>query len=614
MIRVRYKPGRPKFVSLQKAEIMRRLLLLLFIFSTFQVVAQEELLAKQYFEEGSFSKAILFYEKLSKSNPGRSDFAENLVKCYQQLEQYDKAISFLTDRINSRAAFPTTYIDLGYTYLLKDGELAALPWYEKALSFIEDHPNTGYAIGYTFQRYTLLDYALRAYRRSMELNLDLDFNLQIAQIFGEQGNIPEMLEAYLDVIARRPGVQGNVLRALEDFISDNPQDANNLAFKRILLTRAQRTPNPMWNEFLSWMLVRQGQFAPALIQEKAIYKRLPEIGLQRIAELGDLAEEAGQWDIADKAFGFVVSESPQSTARLRARLRQIHLMELPANPNLDAIQKGFTELLEAYPLSPEYLSLYLAYAEFLAYQLERSDEGVALLKQALELPLSDYASGLIKLKLGDLLVFSSKFNEGLIQYTQVQKRLKNDVMGQEARFKVARTSFYKGDFDWALTQLKVLRESASQLIANDAMSLSLIISDNSLQDSTQTALRAYARADLLAYQNKTEEAIKTLEIILANHKGEAIEDEALLRHAALLDAKGDFEGAELSYRKIITFFGQDILADDAHYALAELYKNQLNNPAAAMEQYQEIIYHFQDSYFFPDARKKYRALRGDSLN
>ena len=236
------------------------------------------------------------------------------------------------------------------------------------------------------------------------------------------------------------------------------------------------------------------------------------------------------------------------------------------------------------------------------------------MKQALELPLSDYASGLIKLKLGDLLVFSSKFNEGLIQYTQVQKRLKNDVMGQEARFKVARTSFYKGDFDWALTQLKVLRESASQLIANDAMSLSLIISDNSLQDSTQTALRAYARADLLAYQNKTEEAIKTLEIILANHKGEAIEDEALLRHAALLDAKGDFEGAELSYRKIITFFGQDILADDAHYALAELYKNQLNNPAAAMEQYQEIIYHFQDSYFFPDARKKYRALRGDSLN
>ena len=593
---------------------MLRLFLIVSLLWATGTFAQEELLAKQYFEEGSFAKAIVYYEKLSNANPGRSDFVENLVKSYQQLEQYDKAISFLTDRINSRVVFPTLYIDLGYTYLLKDGESAALPWYEKALSFIEERPNTGYAIGYTFQRYTLLDFALRAYRRAMEINPDLDFNIQIAQIFGEQGRIPEMLEAYLEVIARRPGVKGNVLRALEDFISDNPEDSNNQALKKILLSRAQRTPDPVWNELLSWMLVRQGQFAPALLQEKAIYKRMPDIGLRRISELGDLAEEAGKWDIADKAFGFVVSESPQNTVKLQARLRQLHLMELPVNPNLELIGKAYTELMETYALSPENLPLYIAYAEFLAYQNELIANGISILKQALDLPLSDYAFGLVQLKLGDMLVFAGKFNEGLIQYTQVQKRLKNDVMGQEARFKVARTSFYKGDFDWALTQLKVLRESSSQLIANDAMSLSLIISDNSLQDSTQSALKAYAKADLLAYQHKTEEAIRTLEIILSNHKGEAIEDEALLRHAELLTSIGDYSGAELSYRKIITFFGQDILADDAHYALAELYKDYLKNPVAAMEQYQEIIYNFQNSYFFPDARKKFRALRGDSIN
>jgi tetratricopeptide (TPR) repeat protein len=289
-------------------------------------------------------------------------------------------------------------------------------------------------------------------------------------------------------------------------------------------------------------------------------------------------------------------------------------MELPANPNLDAINKGFAELLNTYALSPENLPLYIAYAEFLAYTNGLTDKGISILKQALDLSLSDYSYGLVQLKLGDMLVFNGKFNEGLIQYTQVQKRLKNDVMGQEARFKVARTSFYKGDFDWALTQLKVLRESSSQLIANDAMSLSLIISDNSLQDSTQTALKLYAKADLLAHQHKTEEAIQALEFVLSNHKGEAIEDEALLLHAELLTSIGDYSGAELSYRKIINFFGQDILADDAHYALAELYKNHIKNPAAAMEHYQSIIYNFQNSYFFPDARKKFRALRGDSIN
>ena len=146
------------------------------------------------------------------------------------------------------------------------------------------------------------------------------------------------------------------------------------------------------------------------------------------------------------------------------------------------------------------------------------------------------------------------------------------------------------------------------------MQLSLIISDNSLEDSTQTALRKYARADLLAYQQKNAEALAALDEILTGHKGEKIEDEALLMHGRLLEAAGDYSGALLSYRKIVEFFGQDILADDAHFAMGELYRTRLEDPAKAMEHYREIIYRFQDSYHFPEARKQFRRLRGDPVN
>ena len=187
-------------------------------------------------------------------------------------------------------------------------------------------------------------------------------------------------------------------------------------------------------------------------------------------------------------------------------------------------------------------------------------------------------------------------------------------MGQDARFKVAQTSFYKGDFDWALTQLKVLRGSTSQLIANDAMQLSLLISDNSLEDSTQTALKKYARADLLAYQNKDDQAITILKDILENHKGEKIEDEALLRQGRLLETKKKFTEARLNYQKIVEFHGQDILADDAHFALAQLYENEFSDTEKAKYHYEKIIYNYQDSYYFPQARKNFRRLRGDLLN
>ncbi|MBT8289865.1 MAG: tetratricopeptide repeat protein, partial [Muriicola sp.] len=163
-------------------------------------------------------------------------------------------------------------------------------------------------------------------------------------------------------------------------------------------------------------------------------------------------------------------------------------------------------------------------------------------------------------------------------------------------------------------QLKVLRGSTSQLIANDAMQLSLLISDNSFEDSTQTALKKYAKADLLAYQNKNEEAVAVLEEILQQHKGEKIEDEALLKQAELLVKAGNYDSALFNYTKILEFYADDILADDAHFAMAELFRETLNQPEKAKYHYEKILYNYQDSYFFPQARKNFRMLRGDIIN
>jgi len=186
-------------------------------------------------------------------------------------------------------------------------------------------------------------------------------------------------------------------------------------------------------------------------------------------------------------------------------------------------------------------------------------------------------------------------------------------LAQEARFKVAKTSYYKGDFIWAQVQLDVLKKSASQLIANDAMQLSLMIRDNSLEDSTQTALKLYARADLLALQKKETEAISVLNEILENHKGEKIEDEALLKMGELYEIKNDYIKAETSYLTLIQFYNDDILADDAHFHLAKLYETKLDQPEKAKQYYEQIIFNFADSIYFVEARKKFRILRGDEI-
>lgn len=577
--------------------------------------AQDDFLAKQYYADGDFKKAVVFYEKLVEKNPRRAEYVQDLVACYQQLQRYQDAEAFLKQKLEDRNPYPTLLIDLGYNHNLQEQQEQAQNYYNLALDIIDDNPNYGYAIGLHFQKYSLLDLAIQAFKKGMQLNPALDFNYQLARIYGEQGNVEAMYSAYLNLVSDGKTTKSNILRSIDDFISEHPEDSNNLILKRILLERAQKNPDIVWNEMLSWLFVQQKQYSSALRQEKAIFKRMEGSSTLRLENLGNLALQDQDTEVARDIFEYIINNTNNEVTQLDAELHLIDIDLLTATElKLGAIQQKFEELIALHGYKMQTLQLQVAYANFLTFKKNEPQPAEQLLKNSLELPLNERGNAYLKLALGDILVYNKKFNEALIYFSQIQQKLKNDVLGQEARFKVAQTSFYKGDFDWAFTQLKVLRSSTSQLIANDAMQLSLLISDNSLEDSTQTALKKYARADFLAYQNKTNEAITALNDILENHKGEKIEDEALLKQAQLFESQKKYEEAQFNYQKITAFYGNGILADDAHFALAELYRKIMNNPEKAKEHYEKIIYNYQDSYYFPQARKNFRLLRGDAIN
>ena len=102
--------------------------------------------------------------------------------------------------------------------------------------------------------------------------------------------------------------------------------------------------------------------------------------------------------------------------------------------------------------------------------------------------------------------------------------------------------------------------------------------------------------------------------LLKNHKTETIVDQALYKQGKLFEVKKDYLKAEANYKAIIENYKEDILADDAYYALAELYVNVLDRPEEAKDLYEQIIFNHADSIYFVEARKKYRALRGDVIN
>ncbi|WP_417854262.1 tetratricopeptide repeat protein [Xanthomarina gelatinilytica] len=590
-----------------------RLLFVISFLCCFNMFSQEDIVAAEYYKNGDFEKALLSYKKLYNKSPNNNTYLLQLVKSLQQLEKYQEAETLLLEQI-SRVNYPPLLIELGYNYQLQNNIINAETYYESALKTIDQNPNFVFVVGKAFEDRSLLDQAITAYEKAMVLKPDLNFNVQLARIYGDQGNVEKMFESYLNFVELNDSYINTIKRAFSEFISENSDNKNNVLLKRILLKKIQTDQNLLWNEMLSWLFVQQKDYNKAFTQEKAMFFRQPE-SLDRIEELAHIALADKAYQVALDIFTYLTETAQDLDTKLKAYYNLIEIKtQLATKEEYNSILSEYKTIFDTYGTHTKTLFIQISYAHFLAFYKHEPNQAVSVLKQSLELPLNSFQEASVKLELGDVLVLQEKFNEALIYYTQVQRNLKNSTLSQEARYKVAKTSYYKGDFKWAESQLKILKSSTSQLIANDALDLMLLITDNKYEDSTQTALKLYAKADLMAFQNQTDNAIELLDEILTNHKGKTIEDQALFKQAQLFEKNQEYHRAEANYQAIITNFSDDILADDAYFFLAELYRKKLNQPEKAQELYEKIVFNYQDSIYFVDARNNFRSLRGDAIN
>ncbi|MGR7812574.1 tetratricopeptide repeat protein [Lacinutrix undariae] len=593
---------------------MKKHFLLFFLALSALGFSQNQSLADDYFKRGEFEKALLAYQKLNNEKPGSFRYLFNLVATHQQLQQYDDAEALLKSRIKN-SSYPVYLVELGYNYQLKQKPELADKYYKNAILKLEEKPVYVTSVARQFESHSLLDFAIEAYKKGKQLDPNKNYSIQLAQIYGEQGNIEDMFSNYADYVVEKPEYLNTIKRAFNEFISEDSNAENNIILKKILLKKLQAQPDVYWYDLLSWLFVQEKAYQKSFTQEKALFRRNPE-SLGRIVQLAITTMEAKQYDLSSEIFNYVLKNTQNSGSIIRVEqyLLEIETLTATTEKAYQSIDKKYKSLFETYGIYSQTLALQIAYADFMSFHLHQPEAASKFLKQTLKLSLSSYQEATVKLKLGDILVYQEKFNEALIYYSQIQTELKSSVIAQNARFKVAKTSYYKGDFDWAESQLKILKSSTSQLTANDALDLKLLISDNKFEDSLQVALKLYAKADLMAFQNKTDEAITLLGTILTTHKGESIEDQALLKQAKLYEDKKDYDNAIKNYNAIISNYPDDILADDAYYFLAELYNTVLNQPEKAKPLYEAILFNHEDSIYFIEARKKFRQLRGDTIN
>ena len=142
--------------------MLRAFFLSLFLISFLKLSAQEDLLARNYMQQGAYEKAAILYEGLVEKTPGNTNLVTSLVEAYQQLEQYDKAQEVLLKTLALSKSLSFLKVDLGYNYQLQGQDTEAQQLYTEILDQVRENPPLANMVGRSFKNYSLLDQAATA--------------------------------------------------------------------------------------------------------------------------------------------------------------------------------------------------------------------------------------------------------------------------------------------------------------------------------------------------------------------------------------------------------------------------------------------------------------------
>ena len=588
----------------------------------FQQPAQEtndEQLGMQFFQSRDFEKAAEVFARVFEKKPSYYIYTYYLT-CLVENRDYEKAEKLVKNMRKSDPDALKFSVDMGYIYFREGNPDKAKKQYEDALNKLEPNQQQIYDLANAFTIRGENDYAVKTYIKGRELlNYSYTFSFELASVYERTGNFKEMINEYFTLLEFNQSFLPAVQDRLQNALADDPENIKNENFRKAVLEKAQKEPDKtFYAEILWWYSIQQKDFELALVQAKSLDRRLREDG-NRVYQLAQLAVSNQQFDAAIDAYKYLIAKGVENPfcnlskmELLNTRLLKVISTPNPDQKQLTELEKELEEELRISGVNSRSIIITKSLAHLDAFFLGKIDAAIELLNRLMELQdINPQAKAECKLELADILLFSNDVWETTLLYEQVYKDFKNDVIGQTAKFKNAKLSYYIGEFGWAETQLDILKAATSRLIANDALALALFISENYDADSNTVALGLFSRADLIEYRNENELALKTLDSISMAFAFHPILDDVLFKKAQIKMKQGNYAAADTLLGTLIKDFRSDILADLAMMTRGRLYEDHFGNKEKAMQYYEELITMYPGSIYAVDARKRFRILRGD---
>lgn len=597
--------------------------LIFFVFVSFLCFSQTEndlKLAQHYYQNGDFEKAITYFEKIYTSDQSKTVY-NSYLDCLIETKDFNTAEKTIKKQISLNKKDLGIQLQLGFFYEMIKEEGKAKKTFNEVITLTAQNPTSVTEVFKIFVKEKKTDLAKEVLDRGSKQMPDYPFQLLYADYYHSIGNKSKVIETYLDLLDKYPEYQQAIQVGMEakfDFSEDGP-DLKEI--KSAFLEKIQR-PNSRFefSEMLIWLFLQNKNFSAAYVQVVALDKRLRNMGA-RVMELGKMAIENEAFEEARKCFYYVIElgiEAPYyfeaEAAMLNTRYVELTLFKIYSNEELETTLKEYKSVIDRMANSRKSFNVILEYTKIMAHYAGKKGEAITMLEQFIATPgLSDMQRAAVKMLLADFYVLNDRIWDASILYMQIDNDYKFDVIGNEAKYKNARVFYFDGEFDYAQSQLSVLKESTSKLIANDAMQLSVAITDNFGLDSNYQAMMWYATADLLLEQNQIDSAFYLFDSIQLNYPFHSLNDEILYKKGQAMERQKKWREASIFYESVLSKYATDILADDATYRLAKINENHIKDKDKALFYYKELLFNYTNSLYSEETRNKIRELRGDQV-
>ena len=573
----------------------------------------DDQLASQYYREQNYEKARDLYEKLYEKT-GQTGYFQQFIECLLHLKEYDTAERELKSFAKKNPNYYKTAADLVYVYTLQGKADKAKKQFNEIMKDLPDNAPTIRNLSYAFQSRGMNEMAMSILEKGNTLlNGKETFYMDQAYLNQSAANYQEAFHYYFLELEANPGQYNNIRNRLQTMMFYDVNNSISDEMRIALLKQTQNKPDNLeFAQLLVWFALQQEDYDIALAQCQSIDRKTHDQDAQ-IINLSGICLNNKQYDIAKQGYAYILDKgksSPFYGQALTGIIKADYQKLLASNSN---DTKAFSQLVkrinDAYNdiNSNDLAKLTLIQADIMAYHLDQTDEAIALLTETVEQIGGKQDKAELKLKLADIYLHEDEVWEATLLYSQVDKSMKEEPLGHEARFKNAQLRYFIGEYEWAESQLKVLKAATSKLIANDAMTLSLIIKDNLEVDTTGVELNRLARADYRIYQQRYDEAITLLDIIIANGN-EVSKPHALFRKGEIAEKRKEFESAEQIYLQIVEHYPDSYMADAALMQAALIEQNHLKNKELAKQHYEKLIDEYPTSIYTAQAKKNYRKL------